>query len=241
MPRFFVEKTQISTENIVIDGNDATHIGRSLRMKVGEEIIVCCKGTEYDCEILSISDSAVNCKIIKSKQGENEPDIQLTLFQAMPKSDKLETIVQKSVELGVYRIVPMISSRCISRPDVKTFEKKRARLNKIALEAAKQCGRCIIPTVEPLVNFESAVKIADNLDKKIICYEKGGINLRECGLAGQQKIALFIGSEGGFEQSEVDFCLKNGFTAASLGKRILRCETAPIAATAVIMNLTDNL
>lgn len=241
MPRFFVNKNNISENNILITGSDAVHIGRSLRMKLSDEITVCCDGTEYECRILTISDQAVSCEIISQGQGKSEPNIKLTLFQAMPKSDKLELIVQKATELGASAIVPVISARCVSRPDEKSFQKKCLRLNKIALEAAKQCGRSIVPTVGNMVSFDEAVKMAADMDKAAICYEKGGVSLNECGFCPNQTIGLFIGSEGGFEESEAKKCAENGFLTVGLGNRILRCETAPIAAVSIIMHLTGNM
>lgn len=241
MPRFFVEPNNINQNNITINGSDAVHIGRSLRMRLGDEITVCCEGEEYECKILTISDKTVECEILSHRRGDTEPNIKLTLFQALPKSDKMEFIVQKATELGAVRIVPVITERCVSRPDQKSFRKKLERLNKIALEAAKQCGRTVVPTVEPMTDLNGAVHMAAKLDKVLICYEKGGIALNSCGLKSGQSIGLFIGSEGGFEESEVQKCTENAIIAVGLGKRILRCETAPVAAISVIMNLTDNL
>ena len=135
MPRFFLEN--INTDNPVLTGEDARHIGRSLRMKPGEKITVCSCGTDYFCEISSITEDTVFLNIKEQKLCSAEPSVDLTLFQAIPKQDKLEHIIQKSVELGVSKIVPVLTRRCVSRPDKKDFEKKLVRLNKIALEAAK--------------------------------------------------------------------------------------------------------
>lgn len=242
MPRFFVERFNITEDKfIAIPAPDAVHIGRSLRMRLGDNITVCCEGYEYDCKILTISDSSVECEVLSKARGEGEPTVSVTLFQAMPKSDKLEFIVQKATELGVSKIVPVITERCISRPNKKGFDKKLARLNKIALEAAKQCGRCIIPTVEQPVKFSEMEKLVKSFDKKLFCYEKGGVNLKTCGLDSVENIAVLIGCEGGFSESEAAECENMGFAAISLGSRILRCETAPVSALSIIMNLTDNM
>ena len=178
---------------------------------------------------------------MSEKYGESEPDINLTLFQALPKSDKMDFIVQKAVELGAVKIVPVLSERCVSRPDKKSFLKKLERYNKIALEASKQCGRCVIPEVTELVTFEQAVRLLTENDCPLICYEKGGKNLSEAGLKKGISVGVFIGSEGGFEQDEAEKCIDSGIMPISLGKRILRCETAPVSAISIIMNLTGNM
>lgn len=241
MPRFFVQKNNINSEHIIVDGGDAIHIGRSLRMKLGDMITLCCDGIEYESKIISISDSMVDCEIVSSKQGETEPDIKLTLFQAIPKSDKLEFIVQKAVELGACDIVPVLTSRCVSRPDKKSFKKKLERLNKIALEAAKQCGRSVIPAVRDFITFDECVNELKQKDLGLICYEKGGKNLKETVLESCKTVGVFIGSEGGFDSTEAEKCIENGVVPISLGSRILRCETAPVAAISIIMNITGNM
>ena len=171
----------------------------------------------------------------------NEADVKVTLFQAVPKGDKLDTIVQKAVELGAVRVCPVITARCVSRPDKKSFEKKRERLNRIALEAAKQSGRGIIPEISPLMTFDEAVSELAKQDFPVICYECGGINFSEVGLKSGSSIGVFIGSEGGFESGEVEKCTAAGAVAVGMGRRIMRCETAPLAALSIIMNLTGNI
>ena len=239
MPRFFVDDAP-SDGFINIFGEDARHIGRSLRMAVGEEITACHAGVDYLCRLEKISDAAVTAEVISSEKSK-EPNIELTLYQALPKYDKLELIIQKSVELGVTKIVPVMTKRCISRPEKGQFEKKRERLQKIALEAAKQSGRGIIPQVSGIIPFEKCLEEMRSLDLGLICYEKGGerLNAQKYPIGG--KIGLLIGSEGGFEQAEADLAVSAGIIPIWLGDRILRCETAPIAATAVIMNLTGNI
>lgn len=239
MPRFFVNS--VDGENIIIDGEDANHIGRSLRMKPGEEITACQNGFDYLCRIEEITSDKVYCKVIKKEKSPCEPNVRLTLFQAVPKLDKLETIIQKAVELGVSEIVPVLTRRCVSRPDEKTFSKKLERYNKISLEAAKQSGRAVIPEVKELVSLKSTAELLSDYDIKAVCYEKGGINFSEIGLKPDTKIALFIGSEGGFDEEEIDFLKECGAVPIWLGNRILRCETAPLAAISIIMNLTGNM
>lgn len=239
MPRFFIDEPP---ENgvIIINGEDARHIGRSLRMAVGEEITACHAGTDHLCRLEKISDSAVIAKIISSEKSK-EPNISLVLYQAVPKTDKLELIVQKAVELGAVKIVPVMTKRCISRPERAQFEKKRERLQKISLEAAKQSGRGIIPQVSGIISFENCLSEMRELDLGLICYEKGGERLGSRNYPVGGKIGLLIGSEGGFDPQEAGDAVSSGIIPIWLGDRILRCETAPLAAISVIMSLTGNI
>ncbi|MDE6500730.1 MAG: 16S rRNA (uracil(1498)-N(3))-methyltransferase [Ruminococcus sp.] len=240
MPRFFVN--EIDEDNITLTGSDANHIGRSLRMKKGEEITVCCNGTDYNCIINNITSDTVYLDMISKNPCSAEPDINVTLFQAVPKLDKLEYIIQKSVELGVSRIVPLITRRCISRPDEKDFTKKLSRLQKIAEQASKQSGRGIIPEVTPIVSYKKALDIMQELDRTIILYEeKGGCKFSEVNFDNVKTIGLVVGSEGGFDSEEVQNAVDIGAVRVWLGKRILRCETAPITAMSILMFLTNNM
>ena len=239
MPRFFTGEITGNTAHI--SGEDARHIALSLRMRVGEEIIICRSGTDYRCTLEVITPESVSCKVISSEVCAAEPDVKLHLYQAVPKGEKAEIIVQKSVELGVYDITFMMTERCISRPDEKSFEKKLKRYNKIALEAAKQSGRGIVPEVRGIVTLEQAAKAALECDSAVWCYEKGGIKFAAAGLKGGTEIALIIGSEGGFSDSEAEKMKELGLVPVTLGSRILRCETAPLAAASIIMNLTGNM
>lgn len=241
MPRFFTN--EIDENNIVLTGGDANHIGRSLRMKAGEEVTVCCNGVDHHCKISSITADSVYLDLIDKQRCAAEPDIEVTMFQAVPKLDKLEYIIQKSVELGVARIVPVLTRRCISRPDEKDFEKKKLpRLNKIAEGAAKQSGRGIIPEVTPMVSLKEAMDMMKQLDRNIILYEEqGGVSFGAVELSGAKTVGLFIGSEGGFDKEEAEAAVSAGAVQVWLGKRILRCETAPITALSILMFLTNNM
>ncbi len=239
MPRFFVDK--VNGDFIVIAGDDARHIGRSLRMKIGEEIVVSCKGEDYNCKIDNISDKEVICAVLSAEPSKAEPNIKVKLFQAVPKLDKLELIVQKATELGVDEVIPVLTKRCVSRPNEKSFAKKLERLEKIALEAAKQSGRGAVPLISPLVSINKALELMSESDIKLMCYEKGGERMTAEMFAGAKTISIFIGSEGGFDADEVEMAIKIGFTPIWLGERILRCETAPLAVLAIVMNLTGNL
>lgn len=240
MPRFFTN--EIDENNITIKGSDANHIGRSLRMKKGEEIMVCCNGTDYNCVIGSITPDTVYLDLVSKNICSAEPDINVTLFQAVPKLDKLEYIIQKSVELGVSRIVPVLTRRCVSRPDEKDFSKKLSRLQKIAEQAAKQSGRGIIPQVTPIVSYKKSLEMMRELDRTVILYEEeGGHPFGEVDFDGVKTVGLVIGSEGGFDSEEVKSAVEAGAVRVWLGKRILRCETAPITAMSILMFLTNNM
>lgn len=240
MPRFF--KDEINEDNLCLTGADAHHVGFSLRMKPGEQLTLCCGGIDYDCEISSITGDCVYLDLIEKHPCMAEPDINVTLFQAVPKLDKLEFIIQKSVELGVSRIVPVLTRRCISRPDSRDFEKKLKRLTKIAEEAAKQSGRGIIPEVTPIVSYKKALEMMSSLDKTIMFYEaEGGKTFGEVDFSGAKNIGLVIGSEGGFDADEVRMAVDAGTERVWLGKRILRCETAPITGLSILMFLTNNM
>ena len=172
-----------------------------------------------------------------------EPNIEVTLFQAVPKLDKLEYIIQKSVELGVSRIVPVLTRRCVSRPDKKDFEKKKLpRLSKIAEEAAKQSGRGMIPEVAPLAGYKESLDMMRALDRTILLYEEeGGTSFGNVDFSGVKTAGLVIGSEGGFDKEEAQAAVSAGAVQVWLGKRILRCETAPITALSILMFLTNNM
>lgn len=240
MPRFFVD--EINKDNIILDGENARHIGRSLRMKPGEPLTVCCKGIDYDCTVSSITGEQVFLELVSCHSCEAEPDIKVTLFQAVPKGDKLEQIVKKAVELGVSQVVPVLTRRCVSRPDEKDFSKKLQRLNKIAEEAAKQSGRGIIPEVLPIISYKTVLDMLPDFQRSVILYEaEGGCSFSQVDFSGAENIALIVGSEGGFELDEVQAAAECGAERVWLGKRILRCETAPITALSVLMFLTNNL
>lgn len=235
MPRFFTG--QVRGDLAEINGEDARHIALSLRMKEGERITVCdARGTDYQCVIQRVQPELISLAVTESAPSAGEPSVDITLYQAMPKGDKLEYIIQKAVELGVGRIVPVLSRRCVSRPDEKSIAKKLVRYNKIALEAAKQCGRGRVPQVEPMLDFGAAVERIAKAPLGIIFYENAEISLRETlSKKLQNEVSILIGSEGGFESGEVRAATERGLLPLSLGSRILRCETAPLAAVTAIL------
>jgi 16S rRNA (uracil1498-N3)-methyltransferase len=241
MAWFFTEH-RITSDQYIISGEDAKHISKVLRMHKGEELtLVTPDKMECKCEVFSISNDSVTVEVISKKPCENEPNIFVTLYQALPKGDKMDYIIQKCVELGVSKIVPMLSSRCVSRPDAKSLAKKKERWQKIAMQAAMQCRRGFIPEVCPCVSFQNAAEQTKQNEQTIIFYEEGGEKVKKILEKNPKTLGIFIGSEGGFEQSEVDLIVKNGGSAGTLGKRILRAETAPLTALSIIMYQTDNL
>ncbi|MCI5655444.1 MAG: RsmE family RNA methyltransferase [Candidatus Pseudoruminococcus sp.] len=239
MDWFFAES--VDGEHL-ITGEDAIHITKSLRKSVGEAVILCdSSGVEHNCLIDRINDEGVLVHEISKTECQNEPSVEVTLFSALTKGDKLETVIQKSVELGISHIVPVLTSRCVSRPDAKSATKKQARYQKIALQAAMQSRRAIIPDVSEIITLEKASKMLSDFDTTIFFFEGGGKSLKEILSSPAKKIAIFTGPEGGFEEREVELLTENGAVVATLGKRILRAETAPIAALAAIMFETGNL
>lgn len=240
-PRFFTENIG---ETAVVTGSDALHISQVLRMRSGDMAVLCDgQKNDYLCRVISADKNAAEFEILDKQLNEAEPSVNLRLFQCVPKGDKLEFIVQKAVELGASSVIPVLSKRCVSRPDPKSAAKKRERYRKIADEASKQCGRGIIPEIGEMISFSEAVKSFDRENSTgIIFYECGGETLNDIvSQAGVKNIDIFIGSEGGFEEKEVELAVSQGIIPATLGKRILRCETAPVAAISVLMNLTGNM
>lgn len=243
MARFFVAGSNIFGGIAYIKGKDAEH-ARVLRLKKGELLTVCDgMGTDYSCRVKNASADTVEAEIIESGPSIGEPDVSCTVYAAWPKGDKAETIVQKSVELGAGKIVFYPSERCVSRPDAASAEKKCARLTKIAEEAAKQCGRGILPEVGCVDSYGEMLSAAAECEVRLFFYEGGGISSAEVFRGGKKpaSVAIVTGPEGGFEPSEAEEAEKSGMTAVTLGTRILRCETAPVIALSVVMLLTGNL
>ena len=238
MPRFFVQP--IIGDEALIDGENGQHIAKSLRMHPGETITLSDgEGIDYEAEIDSISGTDVSVKILSRSPNHTEPRCKLTLFMAMPKGDKMELIIQKATEIGVSVIQPVLTERCISRPDSKSMAKKVVRYQKIALEASQQSGRGKVPEVRDLIPLSEAVKHLPQ--KSILFYEKGGERLQKLVSPEDTEIGIFVGSEGGFSEDEARFLNENGVLSATLGARILRCETAPLCGISVILSLTGDI
>ena len=232
MPRFFVPSDGFDAEGKVhILGDDAYHIARALRMAAGDTLTVAdMHGGEHLCRLLSIRDAECILEILESHAGRTEPPFPITLYMAYPKGDKLETVVQKAVELGAARIVPFFSSRCIKRPKADGAGKLRERLNRIAKEAAKQCGRTLLPTVADPLSFDAMLAEAARAHLPLFCYEGDGTRpLKEIltGAPTPSSVAVVVGCEGGFSSEEAERARRAGLLPTGLGPRILRCETAP--------------
>lgn len=240
MPRFFVNTADIVDGSVTLSGDSAHHIAYSLRLAVGEHITVCDGIRAHDCVLTAFSPDKshpwVIAEIVSSTPVDTEPPYTVRLYQALPKGDKLDTIIQKAVECGVSAVIPFESSRCIARAKPEAEPRRTQRRCKIAEEAAKQCGRGIIPEVLPTASFEDALEDAAHADLVLFCYEAEGtkplgqvLHARLPAIDGRSpEIAVIVGSEGGFSPEEAKAAAEKGFAMIGLGRRILRCETAPV-------------
>ena len=234
MPRFFVPAPPDVGGTAVITGDDARHIAGALRMAPGEPLTLCDGvGQDYLCRIESVARDAVTLRVERSEKSIGEPSLSVTLYMGLPKADKLELVIQKSVELGAVRIVPTVTARSIARIDPRDSEKKTARWQTIAAEAAGQSGRGIIPTVEPPITLRAALPRLAR-ENVLLCDEGGGAPLGDLVSPADESVSLLIGPEGGFAPEEVEAVVAGGGRLAPLGTRILRCETAPLAALAIL-------
>lgn len=237
MTRFFVTPEEIQTDFLVLTGENARH-AKVLRLKSGEEVLVCDgQGRECLCTISDISEGQISLVVRHRQKSETEATIRVSIYMAFPKADKLEHVIQKATELGAYEIVAFPSARCVSRPDDKSLKKKLERWQKIAASAAEQSGRGQVPQVLVLPNYSAALDRASQADKAILFYEnEDGRTLHMSLDAGEwNTVSLLTGPEGGLEPSEVEKARERGLEVCTLGKRILRCETAPLCALSAVM------
>ena len=247
MYQFFVDADQIHDKDIYIYGSDFNHIKNVLRMKIGEEVSVIANGEdkEYRCEIAGFSDDEVQLKLRFIKEDGVELPCKIYLFQGMPKSDKLELIVQKAVELGVYEIIPIDMKRSIVKLDQKKRKSRIERYNNIAEAAAKQSKRRIIPEVHDVMSFKEAVKYAEEMNVKILPYELCDMSAmnktREImsSIKPGDSVAIFIGPEGGFADEEIELAGQAGINNITLGRRILRTETAGMTVLSWLVYLLE--
>ncbi len=244
MHRFFADPSQIKEKEIILTGTDVNHIRNVLRMHTGEEILISNgQGTDYHCRLGNIDETSVTASIMWRLDGNAELPVTITLFQGLPKGDKLEFIIQKCVELGAARIVPVRTRRTIVKLDAKKEQAKRKRWMGISESAAKQSGRGIVPEIGQVTDFSEAVKEARSMDVCLIPYElaKGIEHTREVCTAIKlgQSVGIFIGPEGGFEEEEVSMAIEAGAIPLTLGKRILRTETAGMALISVLAYLLE--
>ena len=245
MPRFFVKTEQINENEIIIIGEDVKHIKNVLRKQIGDKLEICNQdtGKAYICEISKINEEKIINNIIKEILSE-EDKIKVDIYQGLPKADKMELIIQKSVELGVNAIIPVEMKRCVVKIDSKSENKKIERWQKIAESAAKQSGRNIVPEIRNITTVEKIVELKNQYNITIVCYENEKENyvktellkLKEILLEkGRINIAIVIGPEGGLEEKDVDKLKQNGAKVVTLGKRILRTETVALNLLSVIM------
>lgn len=241
MYRFYVSADQLAEKEVFISGGDVNHIKNVLRLEVGDWIVACDgNGTDYVSRIQSICSDEVVASIEKVQPTGTELPVKITLFQGMPKKDKLELIIQKAVELGACEIVPVMTKRTVVKlSEEKKINKRLERWQSIAYAAAKQCDRGIIPMVHKPVSYEEALAMADQLDYNVIPYElqTGMEEARKIvdQACKQRSLGIFIGPEGGFEPEEVERAMTRNIHPMTLGKRILRTETAGMALLSILM------
>ena len=237
MTRFFVEPEEMLPEFLVLTGENAQH-AKVLRLKNGEEVLVCDgQGRECLCTVSDVSPGQISLVVKKRQESETEAAVKVSVYMAFPKADKLEHVIQKATELGAYEIVAFPSARCISRPDDKSLKKKLERWQKIAASAAEQSGRGRIPQVLTVGSYKEALERAAQADKAILFYEnERATTLRMAMEEGEyHTVSLLTGPEGGLEEKEVQQAQEAGLQVCTLGKRILRCETAPLCALSAVM------
>ncbi len=239
---WFFADTDITAEEYTLTGETAAHISRSLRMKIGETLTLCTPdGRRHECAIAAITRDDVTVRILSSTVCEQEPTVRISLYIALMKGDKIDDVIQKAVELGVHDITPFLSARCISRPDAKSLMKKQQRWQKIADNAASQSRRGILPQVRACIELADIPQAAKDCETAVVFYECGGEPMKSLIPPTASSLALITGAEGGFEEAEIDTLRAAGVKVATLGKRILRAQTAPIVAVSAAMLLTGNL
>ena len=238
MPRFFIDGT--ADGRAYIAGADALHIAKALRMRPGEALTLCDgKGTDFDGVLETVTDRQVTVRISASRPSQAEPTLAVTLYQGLPKGDKMDWIIQKAVELGVTAVVPVATRRSVARLEGKA-DKKQERWQRIAAEAAGQCGRGMLPSVERPLSWSQALSRLSG-EPALVFYEGGGRPLRELVTPSTRRLSVFVGPEGGFDPEEIDAIRRQGGGVATLGPRILRCETAPLAALTLLMHRSGNM
>ncbi|CDF58073.1 16S rRNA (uracil(1498)-N(3))-methyltransferase [Thermobrachium celere] len=239
MHKFFVKRNNIINDKIIIEGDDVQHISKVLRLRK-DDIIQVCDGhlNEYICSIQEINKNNVVCLVKEKFKNENESDVSITLFQGLPKAQKMELIIQKGVEIGIKEFIPVITERVVVKTEGKDLKNKLERWNRIAYEASKQSNRGIVPEVKDIIDFKEALELLKEFDAVFVPYEKE----RSMGFKKALKdkkdiknVAVVIGPEGGFSEEEVKIFEENGFVLVTLGPRILRTETAGLVASTIIL------
>lgn len=251
MPKFFVKEEQIQENQIIILGQDVKHIKKVLRAKIGDELQICNSqnGENFLCEIDNLEEEKIICQIKEKIQEQVESNIEVTIFQGLPKADKMEYIIQKSVELGVYDITPVEMKRCVVKLNEKDESKKIERWQKISEVAAKQCGRDIIPQINNIINIKNICNLIQEYDMVLVAYENEEKNTlkeqlenikKQNNSKSKVKIGIIIGPEGGLEEKDVETLKENGAKVITLGRRILRTETVALNVLSIIMYELEN-
>jgi 16S rRNA (uracil1498-N3)-methyltransferase len=240
LDRFFVQKEDINLDekSCLIKGEDVKHISKVLRYKVGQEIEVCDnENNEYICEIDDIEKNVITLSIIEKVEVNRESPLKIRVYQGLPKGSKMEIILQKLTEVGVYEIIPVITKRSVSKIDDKKEDKKLDRWERIIYEASKQSKRGIIPKLSNVLTFDKAIKHMKNNDMNIVPYERENTKSIKQGIRGLKinSIGVFVGPEGGFEEEEIQNIESNGGVSVTLGPRILRTETASLVASSIVL------
>ena len=236
MRKLYVEENLVKGQKYLISGDDGRHLSRVLRAEVGDSVVICAMGTEFDCVISEIERDTVTVDVGEGHPAAGEPGVKVSLFVGLPKAEKLEHIIQKAVELGGAEIVPFAAARSVAKLSGRE-DNKSARRKKIAGEAAKQCGRGLVPSVSEVLSFDAAVRLGAEADLALLCYECGGEPLSAVLKANPNvsSVAILTGPEGGISPEEYDKATALGWKTVTLGSRILRCETAPLCALAAVM------
>lgn len=244
MPKFFVTQEQVKNDTIEIVGKDVKHIKNVLRQKIGDKITICNNDIlqDYECEISKIEENKICCDIKEILNTSSESNIKVTIFQGLPKADKMELIIQKSVELGVFDITPVEMKRCVVKLKENDKKKKIERWQKIAEVAAKQSGRNQIPKINDIIQIKNICLELEKYDIVLVAYEKEENNTLKQVLKqlkereyNELKIAVVIGPEGGIEEQEIEMLKENGAEIITLGKRILRTETVALNVLSILM------
>lgn len=247
MYKFFINEEQIKENTIKITGEDVNHIKNVLRLEVEERICICSKETSksFNCKITSLEKDEVRCEKLEEILETTEPNTYIHIFQGLPKADKFEWIIEKCTEIGVKEITPVIMKRTIVKLDEKDKDKKLSRWQKVAEVAAKQSKRDCILNVNPIINFQNIFEKIKDYDILLVAYENEKENTLKSVITKLKnkenlKIAVLIGPEGGIDENEINLCKENNFMPVTLGKRILRTETAPLViASNILYELED--
>jgi 16S rRNA (uracil1498-N3)-methyltransferase len=239
MHKFFVDKSSINDNKIYITNDDVNHIYKVLRLDK-EDMILICDGAcnEYTSKIIDINKKEVVCEILESNRNSSEPPISITLYQGLPKAQKMELIIQKGVEIGICRFQPVITHRVVVKTEGKDLTGKLERYKRISEEAAKQSNRGMVPEILEPISFEAAIEELKAKDLSIVPYEKeraAGLKAVLKSNSNAKNIGIFIGPEGGFEEAEIELCLANNILPVTLGPRILRTETAGISVAGMVL------